>query len=363
MKTNRQLFKGILLCGMALLTLSACGQFTPESSKDVIHKFKAALKDVKAADFSVDATMVGADKSDNMNLAIKAGAKFDHRDGVDRKADLKLGLSGSLVADGKNLNGSLDAEVRSLGDNFFFNIAKLDSNDPSMDKYKEIIKGYQGKWLQLASDFVPESLKQFQQKDAKTLETEGKLMDLFIDSNLFEVNKEFGVESLNGNKVYHYGVKIDEGGLRDYVQKSAAIQGREMSDAEVDQSVAFVKSVSNIELWIGAKDYDLYKGVVALQGQGTDGPQTNLNLNFIGNSYNVDPMIQAPENPEQFNPITLMMQLQLLNPPASQGASTEASPASSSEVKTDVNPLTKTETSTSAKASVSKKAVIPAPKK
>lgn len=319
MKTKSQILKSAILGVGALFALTACGSFTPESSKDVVQKFKKATTEIKAADFAVEGAMVGLDKEDKIDLNVGVGAKFDRREGVDRKGDLKLKLGGSMAAAGKSLSGDVDVEVRTLGDNFFFNIAKLDADDPAMAKYKEIIDGYRGKWLKLSSDFIPESLKQFQKKDEKALERERQLKELFVGIDLFDVNKEFGVESLSGKKVYHYGVKLNEAGLKEYARKSARVDGREMSDAEVDQSVSFVNTVTNVELWIGTEDYYLYKGVITLSGgEAEKMGKSKLDVTFTGNSYNADPKIVSPENPESFNPITLMMQLQLLNPPAEE---------------------------------------------
>lgn len=325
MKTKSQILKRVILCAGVLFALTACDSFTPESSKDVIQKFKETAKEIKAADFAVEGTMTGVDKADKIDLSVGVGAKFDQREGVDRKGDLKLKLGGMMTAAGKSLSGDLDVEIRTLGDNFFFNIAKLNADDPSMAKYKEIIDGYRGKWLKLSSDFVPESLKQFQKKDEKAIEREKQLKDLFVSIDMFDVNKEFGVESLNGKRVYHYGIKVNEAGLKDYSRKSARVDGREMSDAEVDQSVAFASSVANVEMWIGTEDYYLYKGVATLTGGEAEGVgKSKLDLTFTGNSYNADPKIVSPENPESFNPITLMMQLQLLNPPAEEAPATDA---------------------------------------
>ncbi len=318
MKTKSQILKSMVLCAGVLLALTACDSFSPESSKDVIQKFKQTAKEIKAADFAVEATMAGLDTKDKVNLNVGLVAKFDRREGVDRKLDVKLKMGGSMNAGGKSLKGDLDVAIRVLADNFFFNFATLESDDPSMAPYKELIDGYRGKWLKLPSDFVPESFRQFQKKDEKTVEREGQLKDLFVNTDLFDVNKEFGVESLGGKKVYHYGVKINEAGLREYARKAARVDGKEMSDAEVDQAVAFAKTVSNIELWIGTGDYYLYKGVATLESGAEEGRKSEMEVTFTGNGYNTDPKISEPENAESFNPISLMMQLQMLNLPAEE---------------------------------------------
>lgn len=327
MKIKSQ-FKKLSFLFAVMVVLGGCSSVKPESSADVVQKFKETAVGIKAADFEVEAKMKGEDEKDNMDLSVGLAAKVDQREGEDRKLDLGLKLDGGLTAGGKQLSGSLDMALRVLADNFYFKVSKLDSNDPSMAKYKEVVDQYRGKWLQLASDFVPQSVKQLQEKDEETLAREKKLKDLFVSTNLFEVSKEFGVESLNGKKVYHYGIRLNEEGLKGYIRKAAEIDGKEMSDAEVEQAATFAKTISNLELWIGVKDYYLYKGSLAMVGGSVDGKtKSDLTLAFVGNSYGVDPSIQTPENPESFNPITVLMQLQLLNPAEAEGeANVEEAP-------------------------------------
>jgi len=131
--------------------------------------------------------------------------------------------------------------------------------------------------------------------------------------------------------------------LKDYVRQTAQVDGREMSDAEVAQASDFVKTVNNIELWIGVNDFYLYKGVASLTGTSLEnGMKTDLNINYVGNNYNTDPKIQTLESPEEFNPVTLMMQLQLLNPPEAQPvAGAEATTPATTTAPTEKSPVTK----------------------
>ena len=58
---------------------------------------------------------------------------------------------------------------------------------------------------------------------------------------------------------------------------------------------------------------------MTMKGKNAQGEEkTDFNIAFTGNGYNKDPKILAPEKPEEFNPITLMMQLQMMNPPADE---------------------------------------------
>ena len=256
--------------------------------------------------------MKGVDEGDNIDFNLTADIKLDRREGFERKADADLKVDGALSAGGKNLVGNIHLKVLTIDENFYFNLMSLESSDPSLANFMPILEPYQKKWQHLASDFVPENIRELQQKDEETLEKERQMKELFVNTKLFDVTKEYGVESLNGKKVYHYGMRLNKNGLKQYVRKVAAINGQEVTDAEVEEQVAFEDSVNNMEMWIGTKDYYLYKGLIEMAGEDEEeNVSSEIVLTYTANSYDKDLNIEVPEEFEEFNPISLMMGLQM----------------------------------------------------
>ena len=308
----KRYFSKLIAILVAALFLSACAPSGTESAEDVIQNFKATAKDIKAADFSVDLAMKCVDEGDNIDFNLTADIKLDRREGAERKADADLKVDGSLNAGGKNLDGSVNVKIRTLGEEFYFNLMSLEANDPSVEKYKPLLEPLEKKWQHLSSDFVPESIKGLQQKDAETLEKEKQIKELFVNTKLFDVTKEYGVESLNGKKVYHYGVSLNKSGLKQYIRKVAAINGQEMTDVEVEEQTVFADSITNIEMWIGTKDYYLYKGALTMEGEDAmENVSSEISLTYTANSYDTELSIEAPADFEEFNPISLLMGLQM----------------------------------------------------
>ncbi len=312
MNGKKMLSKLIAVAGISLFFLNACSSAPAQSAEEVIDNFKAQIKEIKSVDMSVDISMTGEDAGDNIGFSLKADAKLDRQDQSDRKADLDIRLDGSLNAGDQSMDGKAHLQAVSLGEELYFNIDEFSSTDESTKKFETLLEPYMKKWQHLASDFVPEDIKKLQKKDEETLQKEAQLKELFISTKLFEVTKEYGVEKLNGNKVYHYGVKLDKEGVKEYVKKASSINGRELTTDEVEEASLFADSVTNMELYIGEKDYFLYKAVVQLSGTSPeDGVTTNIDLTYIANSYNQDLKIAAPSEYEEFNPLSLLMGLQL----------------------------------------------------
>jgi hypothetical protein len=325
MQSKRIIAKIVALFGIAFFILNACSSFKAESSDVVIKKFKQAVKGIHAADLALAATINSKDNKDNVGFNLNADVKFDRAD-ENRKADIGVKMNGALNTEGKTLDGSLELNLIALGKDFYINLAKFESSDSSTESFKKAVQPYLKKWEHLASDYVPDNIKKLQEKDEDSIKKEDQLKDLFVNTEIFTVSKEFGVENLNGEKVYHFGIKFDKNGVKEFIKKASSINGVEKTDQEVADSAAFFDSVKNAELWIGGNDYYLYKGVMTVSGTtpatevvNPDGTKaenkgdvlTDITLNFEGKSYNKDTKIAAPAEFEEFNPIAFLMSMQI----------------------------------------------------
>ncbi|MFH0820971.1 MAG: hypothetical protein V1908_04305 [Candidatus Peregrinibacteria bacterium] len=302
---NIKKFSLLILFVLTVGLLSACS--TPkEDPEQVVSKFKAAMTEVQSGDLTVDLAMQGADAQDNLDFKGKVDLKFDRENEKERKADINLLLSGSMKTAERSLSGNADLNFRTLGNQFYLQLKKLQADDPSMQTIQPIVKYYEGKWLKLPEDLIPENVKQLQEKDEATLAKEEEYKKIFRESSLFSVTKEYGVESVNGEKAYHYGITWSEAGVRDYLQKSAVLNGQPMQETNLNDALKLLATVSNTEFWVGTEDYYLYKGILTLNPANDAGVKTQVELTLNANSYNEGANIETPKDATDFNPMELL---------------------------------------------------------
>lgn len=306
MKIKKLLLGIVGLMTLALL-LSACNSEPKESPEAVIQKFKTAMTQINSGDLSLDFVMQGIDVQDKVDLKGGVEIRFDRREALAPKTEISANLTGAMKAGGQSLTGDLSFVVRMLGKAFFVKLNKLDSSDPSLLTLKPAIAVYQGKWLKLADELLPQSLKTLQTKDEAALARDQELKELFQEGNLFAVTKEYGLKTLNGNKVYHYGVRLNKKEVEDYLKASLAITGGTVNEQDVSEASRLVDAVTEAELWIGAKDYLLYKGFIRLNPPAAPESPVNMliELNLEGNRYNKAVEIEIPEEAQEFNPLAL----------------------------------------------------------
>jgi hypothetical protein len=315
----KSLFKILLLSSFSIFFLAACGTGGSESPEDVMAKLKQNMTEIKSADFSGDIGIMGSSEGETVDFDVDAALKFDRNDDENRKMEIGLKTNGTMSAVEKTVDANVDFEFKSVGDEYYLRLSQFDSTDESMEQLKPLLASYMGKWLRISPDFIPEDLRGLQEKDAETLAREQQLKDLFIETKLFSVVKEYGIETLDGKKVYHYGVELTEKGIQDYIRGSALIEGREVTEEDIAEASKVATYLKGAELWVGTEDYYPYKFTVKIDSEALapeaadEDADMEITVMLKGSGYNQSISIQAPADSQEFNPLELMMTYSMMN--------------------------------------------------
>ncbi|MBI5411963.1 hypothetical protein HZA43_02165 [Candidatus Peregrinibacteria bacterium] len=294
-----------LVLGLSAL-LSACG-VPKETPEQVIPKFKTALSQVVSAALSGDARITGSDPSDAIDATLTFKSKFDYADGQKNKGSADVGLKGMITRKGKKITGDTTFSFTSIGDDFYMNLTKLETDYEEIQKIKPLLTNYMNKWLHMAPDLLPENVKKLQEQPPANRDASRKLL---AASNLFTVSKEYGIETVNGHESYRYGISLDRNGLREYNRQSSIIDGKELSAAELDDAVEIVDAATDVQVWIGIGDYFPYKLTALIDGNKlSSSTDLKFELALSASDFNKSPDIAAPAKSEEFNPVALLMGL------------------------------------------------------
>jgi hypothetical protein len=301
--------KYLLLAGLTIFVLSACGE-SLESPEVVIDKAKQAIVDISSGTVDVSAEAEGKNGTDDLLFEGGMELTFDKSDAENQKLDLHIMLSGNLQAGEKSLDGDLDVNFVTVDKEYYVKLNKLSSSDESLTSIQPFIDLYIGKWLRIAEDFIPENIRELQGQDEAIMLKKKQLQDLFVETTLFDVVKEYGVENLNGEKVYHYGLQPNIGGFKDYMAKAAIIDGRELTAQEIEEAVKVLSYIKEAELYIDVDDYYVLRSIFLFSGAAlSEEADANLEVEIVidGSDFNKSVSVKAPEGAEDFNPLNLMM--------------------------------------------------------
>lgn len=321
----RNKFSVIFTVILSVFLLSACGESKIESPESVLEHAQKAISQIESLDASLSAKINISKDKDNMNLNVDSDFKANEKD---KSAYINLKLSGDLTAADKKMNGDLALKLISLDKNFYFILDSLNYSDPSIENYKALLDGYMGVWQHLPSDMIPDKIKELQDKDETNLAMEKEMKDLFAETKLFNVQQEYGIESINGVKTYHYNLSLNTDATIDFIKKSVEIQKKylkegeelaDITDEDIESIKNFIKSIDKLEVWIGLDDYFPYKVALDISasdlvesGDANTSGDTNANTNvvlsieYLVNTYNKELNISVPENYNEFNPLSFM---------------------------------------------------------
>lgn len=300
-----------VMMAMAALTLASCGQ-PKETPEQVMNKFKGAMAEVNSAAIAGDLRITGAQDNSDIDAMLNFQSKFDYTKTDAAKSMVDLALKGKMhLAEGQDVSGDVALAFSTIGENFYLKLNKLESDHESVKKIKPLLVAYTGKWLHLSPDLVPENIRQLQKQQAEHRDAVKKVI---ADSSFFKVDKEYGSETVDGEEAYHYGVTLDQAGIKEYVRKVSIINGRELTVQELEDAVKVLSSVSGAEVWIGSRDYRIRKATGTLDSKQMDSSSDqkgNVAFAFTLNAsdYNKEMKIEAPTDAEEFNPFALLMGL------------------------------------------------------
>ena len=309
---NKQPFlmrKYVLLALVATLLLSACNK-PLEAPEAVIEKAKQAVIDVQSGQVEVVATVDGNNGRDDLDFDGNMSLTFDKREEDNSKFDLHLDVSGKMQTGEQNLDGDLDVNFITMDKEYYVMLNELSSSDPSVASIEPFINLYSGKWLRIAEDFIPENIRELQGQDEAFMLKKKQLEDLFAETTLFDVVKEYGVEKLNGHSVHHYGLAVNMNGFKDYMSKAAIIDGRELTQQEIEEAVTVLSYIREAEVYIDVDTYHIIKSVFRFSGEAISS-DASLEVEIVvdGSDYNKSVSIEVPEDAEDFNPLNLIMGL------------------------------------------------------
>ena len=305
---NRKHFKLFLLIPALLVFLTGCGA-SEEPAENVLQKFKENVVEVKSADMNIQVGVEGQEENEALNLDGTISLQVDRHNEEASKFALNLNLSGGMSAQEGDFSGDLNLDLRTVAKEVYFRLVTLNlENNEEFSQIAPLIQAYTGKWLHVGKDFIPEDLQGLQEKDAETLAKEERLKDLFVETHLLDVTKDYGIETVNGKKVYHYALAFNPEGVREYVTKAALIEGEEMAQEDLSEIGKIADYIDSMEMWIGQEDYNLYKMETRLEGPVTQaGGQVSIEVTLEGAGYNEDLAISAPEEFDEFDPLQLLM--------------------------------------------------------
>jgi len=232
---------------------------------------------------------LGASESSETKIAVSGQADTSNDDDVKYLANLGI----DFQSEGSDLNLNLD--LLTTNEATFVKV----NNAPQI----ELVDFSQLKdtWYKFQAEVSDASETE---EDSLSASEVRKIRKLFQKVDFLKVVEDYGQEDLNGVRTYHYRVALNGEELkRFFVELKTIVDGQEPSLDEFKEIKANLDKWNDVsgDVWIGVKDYYLYKVNV---GTNIDDVQSDLerfDLSLTLTNYGQPVDIQVPENAKVFD--------------------------------------------------------------
>jgi hypothetical protein len=352
MKAKSHLASKILIALIIIVVLAgavfAIGQYWNPfsvSPQTVINSMLNNMKNVKYYSTTAQAGIEATDNNTKLSqgkLALNANSEIDATDVNNLKTDGNFAINlTSLGSASPIASFSVDTAVASGASYSKINdiIIPAAYSYPGLD-----ISGIKGKWFKIDQDSV-KALSQAKSGQVVVLdilqannsELVKKIQDLLLAENIFTFDKQLNDEVLNGQDTYHYSLTISKEKFKDLVNTilTSETQGATNSFVPLIQNMiaSFTAGLSadqlgdtNIEMWIGKKDYLLYEAKIdEVINPSNANTQFEIKFDMSNSNFNKSISVQAPANAQKIEDVFLpLLKVQKIKSDMQQIASSSA---------------------------------------
>lgn len=290
--------------------------------QEAVNNMLLNMTKVKSSHMSLqgDINAVDKDKKSQGRLIFNLSGDSDITDSNTPKANYTFSFQ---IKSPDSSNVSASGALMALGNTAYI---KLNSYAATNAAYlpnpnSDQIKGFLQKWLKVDQNSINALSQaggipmQGGVSQTNTAELPKKIQELLSGKNIISVDKQLRDEVIGGQDTYHYLVKIGKDKISALINKVMAAQNTAASPNSSDllaQNMAktlvsaFADAVGdiNMEIWVGKKDYMLYKAtinkVIDLNKiSSTINSQLELKFTATNSSFDKPVVIQAPADAQK----------------------------------------------------------------
>ncbi len=298
----------VLLIGYGIY--KSAGNATPTTPEGVVDRMSRSMSGVESVEYAGKLTAnieggknplaslpgagaTSADKPVAFSVAFSGTSEFGNWE------KLQSGAKFTLTSPEFPNNGSAEIELKNIGADTYFKFNTI----PVLGKLN--LSSLTNMWVQLDpkegdDTTVPATTSTMNE------ETADKVKDIISGGKYFQVTEDLGEESLGGITTRHYKVTLNEAEVMRVARAvSTEVNGKAPSiEDEKKMNEFFTRAeMTNGEIWVGTKDYYLYKTLfgVTIAKTDTEPSSGTIAVELDLRNFNEKVMVSAPTGAKTMN--------------------------------------------------------------
>lgn len=305
MKRSLRILGVLVLGAVVLFGATGCLDKSPEK---VIEKMMKKMADFDSANVDLRVGLNGQfpqlSELDG-TAALESSTVF-----VNFKGDIDLeseeNVQYHLIGDISNkMNDSemqVAGELLSKGGDLYIKL----SETPSVQMFD--LSALKGLWYKFDLNSFKVQTEQTDAEQELSRSQIKKMQKLLANTEFFRVVKDNGEEALDGIATYHYEVKVNQSELEKFFREANKIvEGRELTQIEEQEMNDNLQKLSEIDgdLWIGKKDYMLYRVELSGQSETEENGVTRYDIAINLRNFGKKVEINKPSDVREFDMMSL----------------------------------------------------------
>ena len=307
MKRSLKFLGLFALVVVVLVGATGCGKKSPEQT---IKKMMSNLSEVETLNLDIRVALNGQFPQlavlDGDAVTEPSSIMMSFVGDVDMESEesIQYQMTSSITNKTGNSEMKISGEVLSKDGVFYVKLAE------TPDVQIVDLSSLKGMWYKFDLDSLQMAPKVEAEEDEADLSRSQlkKMKKLLAKTEFFRVVKDHGEVDVNGMATNHYEVKVNQAELENFFREGTKIaENRDLTKLEESEMKETLQKFSEIDgdLWIGKKDFNLYRVELSGQQATDDGGIVRCDIAINLKNFDNPVTINTPAEVREFDMMTL----------------------------------------------------------
>lgn len=307
MKRSLKFLGLFALIAVILVGATGCGKKSPEQ---VIKKMMSTLSKVETLNLDIRVALNGQfpqlSALDGGNVSEASSIMMSFAGDIDMESEEAVQYQMTSAISNKSGDSEMKISGEVLSKEGVFYVKLVETPDVKIVDLSSL----KGMWYKFDLDSLQMAPKIEAEEEEESMSRSQikKMKKLLATTEFFRVVKDHGEEEVSGVVTNHYEVKVNQADLENFFREGTKIaENRDLTSLEESEMKQTLQKFSEIDgdLWIGKKDFNLYRVELSGQQESVDGGIVRYDIAANMKDFGKKVIINKPVEVREFDMMSM----------------------------------------------------------
>jgi hypothetical protein len=306
MKRSLKFLGLFALIAVVLVGATGCGKKSPEQ---VIKKMMSTLSKVETLNLDIRVALNGQfpqlSALDGGSTSEASSIMMSFAGDIDMESEESVQYQMTSAISNKSAGSEMKISGEVLSKEGIFYVKLSETPDVKIVDLSSL----KGMWYKFDLDSLAMAPKiETEEEETMSKSQIRKMKKLLAKTEFFRVVKDHGEEEVNGVATNHYEVKVNQAELENFFREGTKLaENRSLTSLEESEMKKTLQKFSEIDgdLWIGKKDFNLYRVELSGQQESADGGVVRYDIAANMKNFGKKVTINKPADVREFDMMSM----------------------------------------------------------